>query len=43
MAVIIGKQLYLLQLVATSMIGVILATYTADNLFEELFGRTYGI
>jgi hypothetical protein len=25
------------------MIGIILATYTADNLFEELFGRTYGI
>jgi len=33
----------LVQLIATSMIGVIIATYTTDNLFEELFGRTYGI
>jgi hypothetical protein len=25
------------------MIGIILASYTTDNLFEEIFGRTYGI
>jgi len=43
MAVAIGKRLHIIQLICISAIGIILATYTSDNLCEELLGRTYGI
>jgi integral membrane sensor domain MASE1 len=43
LSVVISKQLYLIQLVCLSSIGIILCTYTTDNLFEALIGRTYGI
>ena len=42
-AVVIARQLYLIQLICVSSIGIILATYTTDNLFENVFGRTYGV
>ena len=43
LSVVISKQLYLIQLVCLSSIGIILCTYTTDNMFEALIGRTYGI
>lgn len=41
MAVSFTKQLYLVQLICVSAIGIILSTYTTDNLFEVLFGQTF--
>lgn len=43
LAVVISKHIYLIQLVLVASIGIILSTYTTDNLFENVFGRTYGI
>jgi hypothetical protein len=42
-AVALSKQLYLIQLVCISSIGIVLATYTTDNLIESLFGRTWAV
>ena len=37
------RQLYLIQLVCISSIGIIFSTYTADNLFEVVLGRTWAL
>lgn len=42
-AVSLSKQLYPIHLICVSAIGIILSTYTTDNLFEIAFGRTYAI
>ncbi|CDW90104.1 UNKNOWN [Stylonychia lemnae] len=43
LAVSFTRQLYLLQLICVSSIGIIMSTYTADNLFEILYGKTFGL
>jgi hypothetical protein len=43
LAVILSKHLYLVQLICFSSIGIIISTYTCDNLFEAIFGRTYAL
>ncbi len=43
LAVSFTRQLYLLQLICISSIGIIFCTYTADNLFEIVYGKTYAL
>lgn len=42
-AVQFTRQLYLIQLICISSIGIILSTYTADNLFEVMYGKTFAL
>jgi hypothetical protein len=43
LAVVLSKHLYMLQLICVSAIGIILSTYTCDNMFEILLGKTYAL
>jgi hypothetical protein len=43
LAVSFTRQLYLVQLICISSIGIILSTYTTDNLFEVLYGKTFAL
>lgn len=43
LAVSLTRQLYLAQLICVSTIGIILSTYTADNLFEVGLGKTFAL
>jgi hypothetical protein len=43
LAVSFTRQLYLLQLIFLSTIGIIIATYTADNLFLAVFDEVFAL
>lgn len=43
LAVSFTRQLYLVQLICISTIGIIVSTYTADNLFEASYGSTFAL
>lgn len=43
LAVSFTRQLHLVQLILISSIGIILSTYTTDNLFEVLYGQTFAV
>jgi hypothetical protein len=43
LAVILTKHLYLVQLICVAAIGIILATYSCDNLYENIMGHTYAL
>lgn len=43
LAVSFTRQLLMFMLIAYTSIGIVFTTYTADNVFELVFGRTFGL